>query len=52
MPRDVSFFDQLGHLLALERDAERARTAALAQSLTLRERAEQGLSVLDLESIE
>jgi ATP-dependent RNA/DNA helicase IGHMBP2 len=52
MPRDVSFFDQLGRLLALERDAERARTAALAQSLTLRERAEQGLSVLDLESIE
>ena len=52
MPRDVSFFDQLGRLLALERDAERARTTALAQSLTLRERAEQGLSVLDLESIE
>jgi len=52
MPRDVSFFDQLGRLLSLERDAERARTTALAQSLTLRERAEQGLSVLDLESIE
>lgn len=52
MPRDVSFFDQLGRLLAMERDAERARSAALAQSMTLRERAEQGFSVLDLESIE
>jgi superfamily I DNA and/or RNA helicase len=52
MPRDVSFFDQLGRLLAMERDAERARSAALAQNLTLRERAEQGLSVLDLESLD
>ena len=52
MPRDVSFFDQLGRLLALERDAERARSAERAQSMTLRERAEHGLSVLDLESIE
>ncbi|MBN1203307.1 MAG: AAA family ATPase [Myxococcaceae bacterium] len=52
MPRDVSFFDQLSRLLSMERDAERARSAALAQNLTLRERAEQGLSVLDLESLE
>ncbi|HVG62728.1 MAG TPA: AAA domain-containing protein [Hyalangium sp.] len=52
MPRDVSFFDQLGRLLAMEREAERARSAALAQSMTLRERAEHGLSVLDLETVE
>ncbi|HYI00651.1 IGHMBP2 family helicase [Hyalangium sp.] len=52
MPRDVSFFDQLGRLLAMERDAERARSASLAQSMTLRERAEHGLSVLDLETLE
>ncbi|WP_225414494.1 AAA domain-containing protein [Stigmatella hybrida] len=52
MSRDVSFFDQLGRLLSLEREAERARSAALSERLTLSERAEQGLSVLDLESIE
>ncbi len=52
MPRDVSFFDSLGRLLALERDAERARMEALAQGLSLQQRAEQGLSFLDLESIE
>jgi ATP-dependent RNA/DNA helicase IGHMBP2 len=52
MPRDVSFFDQLGRLLAMERDAERARSAALAQSMTLHERAEHGLSILDLETLE
>ncbi|QDE70843.1 AAA domain-containing protein [Myxococcus xanthus] len=52
MARDVSFFDQLGSLLAQEREAEKARLAALAQSLTLHEREEHGLSVLDLESIE
>nr|WP_153868165.1 MULTISPECIES: AAA domain-containing protein [Myxococcaceae] len=39
-------------LLSLEREAERERTHALTSALTLRERAEQGLSFLDLESIE
>jgi ATP-dependent RNA/DNA helicase IGHMBP2 len=52
MPRDPSFFDELQRLLGLEREAERERTRALTETLTLRERAEQGLSFLDLESIE
>lgn len=52
MTRDPSFFDELQRLLALEREAERERTRALAETLSLRERAEQGLSFLDLESIE
>jgi superfamily I DNA and/or RNA helicase len=52
MARDVSFFDKLGALLAQEREAEKARLAALAESLSLQEREEHGLSVLDLESIE
>ncbi len=52
MARDVSFFDHLGSLLAREREAEKARLAALAESLSLSEREEHGLSVLDLESIE
>ncbi|MBJ6759572.1 AAA family ATPase [Myxococcaceae bacterium JPH2] len=52
MARDVSFFDHLGALMAQERDAEKARVSALAQGLTLREREEQGLSLLDLEAIE
>ncbi|MFL5352121.1 hypothetical protein [Archangium sp.] len=52
MPRDVSFFDSLGRLLALEREAERARMEALAEGMSLQQRAEQGLSFLDLESIE
>ncbi|WP_158617799.1 hypothetical protein [Corallococcus sp. CA049B] len=46
MARDVSFFDRLGSLLAQEREAEKARLTSLAQGLTLREREEQGLSVL------
>ncbi|AKF83400.1 ATPase AAA [Myxococcus fulvus 124B02] len=52
MARDVSFFDQLGSLLAKEREAEKARLATLAQGLSLHEREEQGLSVLDLETVE
>lgn len=52
MARDVSFFDKLASLLAQEREAEKARMSALAQGLTLREREEQGLSVLDLETVE
>ncbi|OJH42092.1 AAA domain-containing protein [Cystobacter ferrugineus] len=52
MPRDVSFFDSLGRLLSMERDAERARMAALAEGMSLQQRAEQGLSFLDLESLE
>ncbi|MCY1020427.1 AAA domain-containing protein [Pyxidicoccus sp. MSG2] len=52
MARDVSFFDHLGSLLSREREAEKARLAALAESLSLAEREEHGLSVLDLESIE
>jgi superfamily I DNA and/or RNA helicase len=52
MSRDVSFLDKLASLLALEREAERARSAAMAASMTLKERAEHGLSVLDLETIE
>ena len=52
MARDVSFFDKLGALLAQEREAEKARLAALAESLSLQEREEHGLSVLDLESVE
>ncbi|HZI15029.1 MAG TPA: AAA family ATPase, partial [Myxococcus sp.] len=52
MARDVSFFDHLGSLLAKEREAEKARLAALAESLSLQEREEHGLSVLDLESLE
>ncbi|XXF76802.1 AAA domain-containing protein [Myxococcaceae bacterium GXIMD 01537] len=52
MPRDVSFFDQLGALLAQEREAERARSATLAQGMSLQERAEHGFTVLDLESLE
>ena len=52
MARDVSFFDSLGRLLALEREAERARMEALAEGMSLQQRAEQGLSFLDLESIE
>ena len=52
MARDVSFFDKLGSLLAQEREAEKARMTSLAQGLTLREREEQGLSVLDLETVE
>ncbi|MBN9682913.1 MULTISPECIES: AAA domain-containing protein [unclassified Corallococcus] len=52
MARDVSFFDRLGSLLAQEREAEKARMTSLAQGLTLREREEQGLSVLDLETVE
>ncbi|WP_257448640.1 AAA domain-containing protein [Archangium lipolyticum] len=52
MPRDVSFFDSLGRLLVLEREAERARLDALAEGMSLQQRAEQGLSFLDLESIE
>ncbi|MFY0528951.1 AAA domain-containing protein [Archangium gephyra] len=52
MARDASFFDSLGRLLALEREAERARMEALAEGMSLQQRAEQGLSFLDLESIE
>src|SRR6218665_2344114 len=52
MPRDVSFFDSLGRLLSLEREAERARMEALAEGLSLQQRAEQGLTFLDLESLE
>jgi hypothetical protein len=52
MPRDLSFFDQLARLLSLEREAERARLQGLAQGLSLQQRAEQGLSFLDLESLE
>ncbi|WP_342375949.1 IGHMBP2 family helicase [Myxococcus stipitatus] len=52
MARDVSFFDQLGSLLAKEREAEKARLATLAEGLSLHEREEQGLSVLDLETVE
>ncbi|MCE9673324.1 DNA2/NAM7 family helicase [Myxococcus stipitatus] len=52
MARDVSFFDQLGALLSKEREAEKARMATLAEGLSLHEREEQGLSVLDLESVE
>ncbi|NTX15853.1 AAA family ATPase [Myxococcus sp. CA056] len=52
MARDVSFFDQLGSLLAREREAEKARLATLAEGLSLHEREEQGLSVLDLETVE
>ena len=52
MPRDVSFFDSLGRLLSLEHEAERARMQALAEGMSLQQRAEQGLSFLDLESLE
>src|SRR5215217_7298825 len=52
MARDVSFFDQLGSLLSKEREAEKARLATLAEGLSLHEREEQGLSVLDLETVE
>lgn len=50
--RDPSYFDDLQRLLGLEREAERERSRALHDTLSLRERAEQGLSFLDLESIE
>jgi len=52
MSRDLSFFDNLGRLLSLEREAERARMEALAEGLSLQQRAEQGLTFLDLESVE
>jgi superfamily I DNA and/or RNA helicase len=52
MPRDLSFFDHLGRLIAQERQAELARTEELAQGLTLQQRAEQGLTFLDLETLE
>ncbi|MGZ3458828.1 MAG: hypothetical protein ACXU86_10045, partial [Archangium sp.] len=52
MPRDVSFFDSLGRLLVLERQAERTRLDALAEGLSLQQRAEQGVTFLDLESLE
>ena len=52
MPRDPSHFDHLERLLSLERRAERERGVELASRLSLAERAEQGLTVLDVESVE
>lgn len=52
MSRDVSHFDHLTRLLALEHTAQRARMAEEAQRLTLQERAARGLVWLDLEAVE
>lgn len=52
MSRDVSHFDHLARLLALERRAERDRLATEKAALPLAELEARGLVVLDVESVE
>lgn len=49
MPHGPELFDTWKRLLTLERDAERARFAEEEKRLTLEEREQKGLCVLDLE---
>src|SRR5262245_27668060 len=51
-PRDLSFFDGLLRLLALERAAAKARFEEERARLTLAELEAKGLVALDLESVE
>ena len=47
-PRDLTFLDHLASLLELERQAEVERIAAARRELSLAERAERGLALVDL----
>lgn len=51
-PRDLTFLDHLASLLELERQAEVERIAAARRELSLAERAERGLALVDLVATE
>ena len=51
-PTDASHFDKLLRLLDLERDEERARLDQLLATLSPEERAERGITLLDVVSID
>ena len=52
MPRDPAYFQQLLHLLELERAAEKARSQELRETLPLAELEARGLVLLDVEVME
>ena len=52
MGRAPAYLDHLLHLLALERDAQRARFEALRTALSPREQLARGMAVADLEAVD